>query len=118
MDQRSQIIQGFFDLAEESASPMEISTKFDPISIDHSMQWLLSLLVDLMRLKSDEDPVTLENPDFYRSSLALAARLEVPLLLDLWDWLLDRRRIFDASLNRRLFIEEMLLRSRQLLEKS
>lgn len=116
--QRSEIIQGFLDLAENSANPLEIATRLEDVSVSQGIQWLQGLILDLMRLKSDEDPVTLENPDFYRSLLALAPRLEVPLLLDLWDWLLDRKKIFDKSLNRRLFVEELLLHSRQLLEKS
>ncbi len=118
LEQRNEVIQGFLQLAENSANPMDISSRFDSISVVQGIQWLQGLVLDLMRLKSDEDPVTLENPDFYRSLLALAPRLEVPLLLELWDWLLDRRKIFDNSLNRRLFVEELLLRSRQMLEKS
>lgn len=117
LEQRKQVLQGFLDLAEKTANPLEISGRLDNISVPQGIQWLQGLVLDLMRLKSDEDPVTLENPDFYRSLLALAPRLEVPLLLDLWDWLLDRKKIFDNSLNRRLFVEELLLRSRQLVEK-
>ena len=118
LEQRNAVILGFLELAEDSADPMSISPRFDSISVAQGIRWLQGLVLDLMRLKSDEDPVTLENPDFYRSLLALAPRLEVPLLLELWDWLLDRRKIFDNSLNRRLFVEELLLRSRQMLEKS
>ena len=117
LELRNDIIQGFFDLVEKSAEPLDISSRFESISVFRLIQWLQGLILDLMRLKSDEAPVTLENPDFYRSLLALAPRLEVPLLLELWDWLLDRNKIFDNSVNRRLFIEEILLRSRQLIEK-
>ena len=118
LEQRNEIIRGFLQMADNTVDPLEISSHFESISVSHGIQWLQGLILDLMRLKSDEDPVTLENPDFYRSLLALAPRLEVPLLLELWDWLLDRKKIFDTSLNRRLFIEDLLLRSRQLLEKS
>ncbi len=116
LDQRTQLLQGLINLFESKKEPMELASILDSISVTTGIHWIQGMLLDLMRLKSAENPITLENPDFYRSLLAITPHLEVPLLLDLWDWLLQRKRIFDNSLNRRLFVEDLLLHCRQLTE--
>ena len=116
LEQRQAIVQGFLAVIENNANPVEISAQLDTVPISQGIQWMQGIVLDLVRLKSVENPITLENPDFYRSLLALAPRLEVPLLLDFWDWLLNHKRIFDNSLNRRLFVEGLLVRGRRLLE--
>ena len=115
LQQRSTVIQGVLGLIEKKSNPLEVATQMETVSVPQGIEWIQGLILDLVRLKAAEDPITLENPDFYRSLLALAPRLEVPLLLDFWDWLLDRKRKFDNSLNRRLVVEELFLKSQQLL---
>ena len=115
LQQRSAVLQGFFDLIEKKGNPLMAAAQMDAVSVPQGIEWIQGLILDLVRLKGAEDPITLENPDFYRSLLALAPRLEVPLLMDLWDWLLDRKRKFDKSLNRRLVVEELFLKTQQLL---
>ena len=117
LDQRISVIQGFLELFEANSDPIEIAARIEAIPFLQCFQWIQAIIVDLLRIKGAENPITLENPDFYRPLLALAPRMQVPLLLEFWELVLERKRIFDNSLNRRLFAESLLIRSHKLAIK-
>ena len=117
LDQRIAVVQGFLEVFEANSDPIEIAARIEPIPFLLCLQWIQAVIVDLLRIKSAENPITLENPDFYRSLLALAPRMQVPLLLEFWELILERKGIFDNSLNRRLFAESLLIRSHKLAIK-
>jgi len=117
LDQRISVVQGFLEVFEANSDPIEIASRIEAIPFLQCFQWIQAVIVDLLRIKGVENPITLENPDFYRSLLALAPRMQVPLLLEFWELLLDRKRIFDNSLNRRLFAESLLIRTHKLAIK-
>lgn len=114
LDQRIRVIKGFLEVFEADSDPVEIAARIESIPFLLCFQWIQTVIVDLLRIKGAENPVTLENPDFYRSLLALAPRMQVPLLLEFWELVNERKRIFNISLNQRLFAESLLLRSRKL----
>ena len=118
LDQRITVVQGFLEVFEPNNNPMQIAARLDSIPFGLCFQWIQAVILDLLRIKASENPITLENPDFYRSLLALAPRMQVPLLLEYWELLLERKRIFDNSLNRRLFTESLLIRSHKLAIKN
>lgn len=117
-DQRIMLVKEFLELAEFSSQPVARISQFDSISVTQMIEWVQGVILDIMRLKSAKEPVILENPDFYRALLALAPRLEVPLLLEFWDWLADRKKIFDISLNRRLFVEDIFITGHMLFRNA
>ena len=117
LDQRIAVVQGFLEIFEPNSNPVEVAARIEPIPFVLCFQWIQAVIVDLLRIKAAENPITLENPDFYRPLLALAPRMQVPLLLEFWELLIERKRIFDNSLNRRLFAESLLIRSRKLALK-
>ncbi len=117
LDQRIAVVQGYLEVFEPNANPMDIAARIEAIPFLLCFQWIQAVIVDLMRIKASENPITLENPDFYRPLLALAPRMQVPLLLEFWELLIERKRIFDNSLNRRLFAESLLIRSHKLAIK-
>lgn len=118
LDQRITVIKGFMEIFESNADPIDVSSRLEPIPFSLCFQWIQAVIVDLLRVKSSENPITLENPDFYRPLLALAPRLPVPLVLEFWELLLEQKRIFDKSLNRRLFTESLLVHSHKLAIKN
>ena len=118
LDQRISVMNGFLGLFERDASPLEISTKFESVEFTLSSHWIQSIILDLLRIKSAENPITLENPDFYRPLLALAPRLRVPLIIEFWELLIERKSIYDKSLNFKLFIESMVLQVHKLAVKN
>ena len=114
LDQRISVIKGFLEIFENNSNPIEISARIESVPMLLCFQWIQALIVDLLRVKGAENPITLENPDFYRSILALAPRMQVPLLLEYWEIIMERKKIFDKSLNRRLFVESMLIHCHKL----
>ena len=114
LDQRISVMNGFLGLFERDAKPMEISAQIEAVEFTLSSQWIQSIILDLLRIKSADNPITLENPDFYRPLLALAPRLRVPLLLEFWELLIERKTIFDKSLNYKLFNESIVLQAHKL----
>ena len=117
LDQRIAVVQGFLEIFEPNSNPMQIAARIEAIPFVLCFQWIQAVIADLLRIKAAENPITLENPDFYRPLLALAPRMQVPLLLEYWELLIERKRIYDNSLNRRLFAESLLIRSRKLALK-
>ncbi len=117
LDQRISVIQGFLEVFEADSDPLDIAARIEAVPFLLCLQWIQAVIVDLLRIKGAENPITLENPDFYRPLLALAPRMQVPLLLEFWELVLDRKKIFDKSLNRRLFAESLLIRSHKLAIK-
>ena len=117
IDQRITVVQGFLEVFESNANPMVIAAKIEVVPFALCFQWIQAVIVDLIRIKAAENPITLENPDFYRSLLALAPRIQVPLLLEFWELLIERKRMFDNSLNRRLYAESLLIRTHKLALK-
>jgi DNA polymerase-3 subunit delta' len=117
LDQRISVVQGFLEVFEANSNPIEIAARIEAIPFLLCFQWIQAVIVDLLRIKGADNPITLENPDFYRPLLALAPRMQVPLLLEFWELVLERKRIFDNSLNRRLFAESLLIRSHKLAIK-
>ncbi len=117
LDQRIAVVQGFLEVFEANSDPVDIAGRIESIPFSLCFQWIQTVIADLLRIKGAENPITLENPDFYRSLLALAPRMQVPLLLEFWELLIERKRIFDNSLNRRLFAESLLVRSHKLALK-
>ena len=117
LDQRISVIKGFIALFESNADLLGIAAELQSAPFSLSMQWIQSAILDLLRIKASENPVTLENPDFYRPLLALAPALPVSLLVELWELLMWQKGIFDNSLNRRLFTESLLVNSHRLAVK-
>ena len=112
VEQRHLVVSSSLKLFEGQASVALLSAELESIPVPQIMAWLQSVIADLMRIKAMDNPPSLENPDFYRHLLAIAPRMTVASLQQLWEFLLQRSRIFDASLNRRLFVEDVLIQCR------
>ncbi len=117
LDQRISVVQGFLEIFESNANPMSIAARIEAIPFAMCFQWIQAVIADLLRIKATENPITLENPDFYRPLLALSPRMQVPLLLEFWELLIERKKLFDNSLNRKLFTESLLIRVHKLALK-
>lgn len=117
LDQRITVMQGFLSLFEHDARPLQVAAKIEPIQFALIVQWIQGIILDLLRIKGADNPITLENPDFYRPLLALSPRLPVPLLLEFWQLFLENKQLFDNSLNRKLFVESILIKVYKLQQK-
>lgn len=79
-------------------------------------EWLQAWCGDLIRCRFRKHPETIENPDVLESLQNLAQQATPHSLFDCLDRLVESRRIVSASMNQRLFIENMLVQCWQSLQ--
>ena len=95
----------------------KVSPKHQDEPLERLVTWQQGWCADLVRCHFGKEPVTLENPDIRRSLHSLAGRVDLHLLFSFMDKLIELRRFSSAPLNKRLFIEDMLIRCQDMFEK-
>ena len=105
-----QFIQG-------KAKVTKVSANHQDQPLERLVTWQQAWCADLVRCHYNNQPVTLENPDIRRSLHSLVGRVDLHLLFGFMDKLIELRRFSSAPLNKRLFIEDMLIRCQEILEQ-
>ena len=95
----------------------KVSAKHQNEQLERIVGWQQAWCADLVRCHYENEPVTLENPDIRRSLHSLVGRVDLHLLFRFMDKLIELRRFSSAPLNKRLFIEDMLIRCQDVLEQ-
>lgn len=95
----------------------KVSIKHQDTSLERLVGWQQAWCADLIRCHYGNEPVTLENPDIRRSLHSLVGRVDLHLLYRFMDKLIELRRFSSAPLNKRLFIEDMLIRCQEALKQ-
>ncbi len=95
----------------------KVSAKLQDEQLERLVSWQQSWCADLIRCHYDNQPVTLENPDIRRTLHSLVGRVDLHSLFRFMDKLIEFRRFSSAPLNKRLFIEDMLIRCQEVLEQ-
>ena len=95
----------------------KISVKHQDVLLERLVMWQQAWCADLVRYHYEDEPVTLENPDIRRSLHSLVGRVDLHSLFRFMDKLIELRRFSSAPLNKRLFIEDMLIRCQEVLEQ-
>lgn len=95
----------------------KISAKHQDELLERLVMWQQAWCADLVRCHYADQPVTLENPDIRRSLHSLVGRVDLHSLFRFMDKLIELRRFSSAPLNKRLFIEDMLIRCQEVLEQ-
>ena len=95
----------------------KISANLQNEELETLVNWQQSWCSDLVRCHFEMEPVTLENPDFRRSLHSLVGQVDLQLLFRFLGKLIEFRRFSSASLNKRLFIEDMLIQCQEILIK-
>jgi len=93
----------------------KISVKHQDEQLERLVGWQQAWCADLIRCHYEKEPVTLENPDIRRSLHSLVGRVDLHSTFKFMDKLIELRRFSSAPLNKRLFIEDMLIRCQELL---
>lgn len=93
----------------------KLSAKHQDENLERLVAWQQAWCTDLIRCHYDIEPVTLENPDIRRSLHSLVGRVDLHSLFRFMDKLVELRRFSNAPLNKRLFIEDMLIRCQEVL---
>jgi len=114
---RSSFFEQIGKLIHGKQKVTEISASLQNEDLGRLVEWQQSWCADLLRCHYEKEPITLENPDFRRSLHSLIGRVDLQLLSQYSQKLIEFRRFSDAPLNKRLFIEDMLIRCQELFEQ-
>ncbi|MFK7815844.1 MAG: DNA polymerase III subunit delta' [Gammaproteobacteria bacterium] len=106
---------GHFLLGKSNVA--KVSSKHQDEQLERLVTWQQAWCADLVRCHYGDEPVTLENPDIRRSLHSLVARVDLHSLFRFMDKLIELRRFSSAPLNKRLFIEDMLIRCQEIFEQ-
>ena len=94
-----------------------VSSAHQNVQLERLVIWQQAWCSDLVRYHYHNQPITLENPDIRRSLHSLVGRVDLHLLFRFMDKLIELRRFSSAPLNKRLFIEDMLIRCKDVIEQ-
>ena len=104
-------------LMQDQEKTTTISAKLQNEELEKLVGWQQTWCADLIRCHYKKQPVTIENPDIRRSLHSLIGRVDLQLLYSYLDKLIELRRFSSAPLNKRLFIEDMLIRCQEILKQ-
>ncbi len=116
-EDRANFYQDIAQFLTGKAKVTKVSKSHQDESLEQLVMWQQAWCADLIRCHYDKQPVTLENPDIRRSLHSLVGRVDLHLLFRFMDKLIELRRFSSAPLNKRLFIEDMLIRCQEVLEQ-
>ena len=114
---RANFYQDLSQYLQGKCKVTKVSAKHQNEQLERLVMWQQAWCADLVRYHYDNQPITLENPDIRRSLHSLVGRVDLHLLFRFMDKLIELRRFSSAPLNKRLFIEDMLIRCREVLEQ-
>ena len=115
---REQVVEGVKALLKSQQSASQLAERWTSVPLELLADWFCDWTLDLLRLKTGAADVPV-NADMDKVLPFMARHLQLPALLDWQSWLLQHRGMLlgKANLNRVLFIETLLIRWKQLLER-
>ena len=88
--------------------------KLDKTEIDMLIFWVISWVIDIMKLAYKSELTALYNPDLVVDLQELAHKLDLKCLFKYYDFLLLKQKQLDTQLNKQLMFEEILIQWLQL----
>jgi DNA polymerase-3 subunit delta' len=110
LEQRRQMLDEFAAVIEEKMDPVDIAGRWEKLDLSRSLQWISSWIVDMLKLGSGADPQHLINRDQHKKLHGISVGLELKSLYRFLDLLYEVNRNIDSTLNKRLLLEELLLK--------
>ena len=114
-EERVSYYEDIGQLMQQNEKVTSLSLKFQNEPLEKLVTWQQAWCADLIRCHYVNEPVTLENPDIRRTLHSLVGRVDLQSLFQYLDKLLELHRFSKAPLNKRLFIEDMLIRCQEML---
>ena len=116
-DSRAQYYASLDQIMLNQEKVTKISAKLQNEELETLVIWQQSWCSDLVRCYFKKEPMTLENPDIRRSLHSLVGRVDLQSLFQYMEKLIEFRRFSRAPLNKRLFVEDMLIRCQEIVEQ-
>lgn len=109
VERRGAVFSEYRDVALRRREPVSLAERWSTLPYEELVDWMLSWVMDLIRLRSLPDYHDLDNPDLRDDLRALGSRLHLKSLFEFLDLLLQAKRASNSQLNRQLLLEELLI---------
>jgi len=109
IERRREFFWAWIDVVRRKREPVLVAEKWVKFSCETLTDWMISWVIDLIRLNSAPSCRRLNNPDFSESLQATARQLELTGLYRFFDLLNATRRRLTGQVNRQLVLEELLI---------
>lgn len=106
---RKDFLQDFQALTSGKEDPITLSEKWMKRDPDAMISWLQSCVMDIIRLKSTEQPPIINNIDIISYLKPLSQRLDLRVLFGRLDRLEQARRQLQTQVNTQLLLEDSLM---------
>jgi len=115
---REQVVEGVKALLKGQLSASQLAERWPNLPLELLADWFCDWTLDLLRLKTGASDAP-ANADMDKVLPWMARYVRMPALLEWQGWLLEHRGMLlgKANLNRVLFIETLLIRWKQLMER-
>ena len=97
-------------LLRRREDPVLLAERWESQAHEDYLEWLSTWVVDLVRLRSAPGDEPANNPDMQARLRTLAKGLATKELFEFWDLLLQTKQALGGQANRRLLLEELLIR--------
>ncbi len=109
LETRQRVFTDLVQLLSGQLSAVTLATRWGETDLRQLVDWLMSWLVDMVRLQFNVDTICLDNQDFYQDLDGLSKRVDLRCLFRLLDEMLEYKRLSDAPLNHQLLLEDLWL---------
>ncbi len=107
--ERARMLDEFVEILEGRQDPVAIAARWEALNLSRVMQWLTGWVIDMLRLKSNNEPPRLYNPDQIKRLNLLAQAIEFKEIYMFLDQLYEASRLKDSQLNPLMLLEGLLL---------
>lgn len=109
IERRREFFGAWRDVVRRIQDPVLVAEKWAKFTCEALTDWMISWVIDLIRLCAAPDDRTLNSPDLRESLQATARRLELKRLFRFLDLLNATKRRLSGQINRQLALEELLI---------
>ena len=110
LQQRNESYQQWRCLGQFSADPVTVAEKWSKLPEDSILSWMMTWVVDMIRLRFHPDREDLFNVDLRSSLQADANRLNLKQVFEFWESLLFAKMQYSTQINKLLLLEELLVK--------
>lgn len=110
---RTQCFHSWMKILYSKVSFNEVAEKWCKLNkneMEFLLFWLISWVIDMIKLAYQRPPLKLYNPDFTADLQKLTQKIELRELYQYYDFLLLSQKRLDTQLNRQLMFEEILIK--------
>lgn len=114
---RGEFFMAWCDILRRGDEPVAIAEKWAGFSCETLTDWMISWVMDLIRVGVVPHGPRLDNPDLEESLQALSGRLNLQQIYGFLDRLNGAKRSLAGQVNRQLALEELLIHWSRLAER-